>query len=79
MAQMVRARGLQEIERQERSDGNEFRCDKSIEVLQADMRRLAVVQEKMEQQMAAFVMGQEDATGGRTEVRAHMLGQFWSS
>ena len=43
------------------------------------MQGLAGVQEAMEQQMAAFVMGQEDATGGLTEVRAHMLGQFWSS
>ena len=41
------------------------------------MRGLAVVQEEMEQQMAAFITGLEDATGGLVEVHAHTV--HWGS
>ena len=43
------------------------------------MSSVTVVQEEMEQQMAAFVTGLENVTRGLAEIRAHILGQFWSS
>ena len=48
-------------------------------MLQDEVQGLACVQGKMEQWEATFVMGLGDAAGGLAEVRAHMLGQFWSS
>jgi hypothetical protein len=79
MANLVRAAVSQEMGDKQRQSANWEECKGSIATLQEDLLEMRHAQMKIGSEIATFVTELQQATEGLAEVRAHMLGQFWTS
>jgi hypothetical protein len=76
---LVRAAVSQEMDDEQRRSASWEKCKGSITTLQDDLQGIRYEQMKMGSEIASIVTGLQQATEGLAEVRAHMLGQFWTS
>ena len=79
MAKSVRVAVSQEMEGAQRRSASWERHKNPIAALQYDLQEIRHEQMKMGSEIASIVTGLQQATEGLAEVRAHMLGQFWTS